>query len=118
MAVIGKWMGLFGEAIYLGKPHAARCSAKKNFVLKGDGYLYFFIHDLAKNGDENVTVGTDYQGAHVFNGVTESVEQIEWMDNGNELDFVQKGNIFSFNASGYPYGMSSCVRVAKAKIKE
>ena len=33
------------------------------------------------------------------------------------LDFIQNDNMLSVNATGFPYGMSTCVRVAKAKIK-
>ena len=118
MAVIGRWMTFFGEAIYLGKPCAARCSAKKNFALKSDDALYFFIHDLAIKGDKNVTVGGNYQGAHVFCGVDEEIESIQWMDNGEALSFIQKDDIFTFDAVGFPYGTQTCVRVAKAKIKK
>jgi hypothetical protein len=39
------------------------------------------------------------------------------MDNGEDLDFSQKDGVFSFDATGYPYGTNTCVRVAKAKIK-
>ena len=42
---------------------------------------------------------------------------IEWMDNGESLDFVQNDNMLSVNATGFPYGMSTCVRVAKANLK-
>ena len=118
MATLGKWMKLFGEAIYLGRPHGARCSSKKNFALKSDDYIYFFIHDLARVGDVNVTVGGNYQGAHVFTGVPEVIESIAWMDDEKPLSFTQNDSIFAFNAVGYPYGKSTCVRVAKAKIKK
>ena len=118
MALMGEWMSLFGEAIYLGRPHSARCSCKKNFVLKSDTDLYFFIHDLASRGSKNVTVGGKFQGAQAFSDMEEKIESICWMDNGEELDFIQNDNFFSFNATGYPYGTNTCVRVAKAKIKK
>lgn len=118
MNILGKWMSLYGEAIYEGKPHNATCSADKNFILKGSGYLYIFIHDLGRCGDSNVTVGGKYCGNHVFNNVSETVENVRWLDSGEELSFMQKNDAFAFNATGYPYGMSACVRVAKAKIKE
>ena len=116
MGTLGKWMALYGEAIYQGKPHAATCMNPKNFVLKDDGCLYFFIHDLGRLGDVNVTAGGMYTGGISFNRVAEKIESIKWMDNGEELPFSQSGENFSFVASGYPYGMSTCVRVAKAII--
>ena len=117
MRVLGKWMSIYGEAIYNGKPHGATCINPKNFVLKTDDYLYFFIHDLGRNGNVNVTSSGKYSGNIAFNRVFERIDSIEWMDNGESLDFTRNDNgAFSFDATGYPYGMSTCVRVAKAKL--
>ena len=117
MRILGKWMSLYGEAVYEGKPYGATTQNGKNFVLKGDGYLYFFVHDLGRNGNVNVTKDGKYSGYLAFNRVTDAIEGVEWMDNGEKLDFVQQGDCLSVNATGYPYGMSACVRVAKAKLK-
>ncbi len=117
MRILGKWMALYGEAIYEGKPHAATCQNAKNFMLTGDGCLYIFVHDLGKRGNVNVTVGGKYAGALSFNRVPEQIEEISWMDNGEGLDFMQNGDTLTVNATGYPYGMSTCVRVARAKLK-
>ena len=118
MAIVGKWMNMYGEAIYCGKPHAATSSSEKNFALVGKDALYFFIHDLGKMGNANVVVGGKYSGSLAFNNVKEVIEKIEWMDNGEELEFMQKGSMLSFCATGVPYGKSTCVRVAKATIKK
>ena len=117
MEVLGKWMKLYGEAIYEGKPHSATCSNEKNFVLKSDDSLYFFIHSLGIGGDSHVTVGQDCDSDFIFDGVSEKIASVEWMDNGESLEFTQKDGKFSLYATNYPYGTSTCVRVAKAKIK-
>ena len=117
MNLIGKWMDIYGEAIYNVKPHPAVCGNVKNFALKSDGYLYFFVHDLTQQGDANVTVEEDCDNDFVFRNVAEEIERVEWMDNGETLGFKQDDGIFSLYATGYPYGTSTCVRVAKAKIK-
>lgn len=117
MAIMGEWMELYGEAIYLGRPCTASCSDGKNFVLQSEDSLYFFMHGLTQTGDANVTVEKGSGGANVFEGIWEQVEQIEWMDNGERLEFAQKDGVFSFKPTGYPYGMNTCVRVAKARIK-
>lgn len=117
MRILGKWMELYGEAVYEGKPYGATTQNAKNFVLKGDGCLYFFVHDLGRNGNVNVTKDGKYSGYIAFNRVPDAIESIEWMDNGEKLDFVQHGDCLSVNATGYPYGMSACVRVARAKLK-
>ena len=117
--ILGRWMKLYGEAIYGGRPHPATCEAfPKNFVLRGDGALYFFIHDLGKIGNKNVTVGGRYAGEITFSGVCEEITAIEWMDNGEALDFSREGDSLTANFTGYPYGMSTCVRVAKATVKK
>ena len=118
MDILGRWMKLYGEAIYEGKPYGATCVADKNFILKGEDALYIFVHDLGKQGNANVTVGGKYTGNLAFNKVSDEVESIEWMDNGEKLSFVQGEGALTVNATGFPYGISTCVRVAKAKIKK
>ena len=117
--ILGRWMKLYGEAIYRGRPHPATCEAfPKNFVLRSADSLYFFIHDLGKQGNKNVTVGGRYAGDITFDGVGEEITAIEWMDNGEALEFSQAGDALTAHFTGYPYGMSTCVRVAKATLKK
>ena len=118
MRILGKWMGLYGEAIYRGKPHPATCSHKKNFLLKSEDAIYAFIHDLGRSGNANVTVNGEIEGDSVFRGVSEPIASVAWMDNGEVLSFVQQDGVLAIDATGYPYGMSTCVRVAKATLKK
>lgn len=68
-------------------------------------------------GDENVVTDKRSSGAFAFGNVRDKIESICWLDNNEELEFIQNDNMLSVNATGYPYGMASCVRVARAKIK-
>ena len=117
-SLIGRWMELYGEAIYEGKP----CSAYgigDNFALKGDDYLYLFFPDLGKQGDKNVVVATGkYSGPYCFGNMDCEIESIKWMDNEQTLTFTQGNNMLSVDATGFEYGIQTCVRVAKAKIKK
>lgn len=114
--LIGKWMQFYGDAIYNGRPYGAT-GMGKNFILKGDNELYLFFFDLARRGSENVAVnGNSYCGSYAFGNVTDTIKEIEWMDNGEKLDFLQNQNMLSIYATGVPYGMSTCVRVARAKL--
>ena len=113
--LIGRWMELYSEAIYNGKPYPAY-GLGKNFILKGDNELYLFFHDLGLNGNKNVTATSNYYGAYAFNRVADKVKSIEWMDNGESLNFTQKDEMLTVEATGYSYGFFSCVRVARAKI--
>ena len=115
LSIIGKWMDIFGEAIYNGKPYFSH-SIGKNFILKGDGCLYMFCYDLGIAGMENVTVGNRYAGIYSFSGIKDKVKSIEWLDNKENLNFTQNGENLMVNFTGTPYGTSYCVRVAKAVI--
>lgn len=119
LKIVGRWMDIFGEAVYNGRPYGAKRDGK-SFVLKSiDGkYLYIFAYELQTAGDVHVIVGGKRQGSHSFDKVTDEVEWVEWMDNGERLDFIQDKGMFCVNLTGTPYGTSYCVRVAKAKIKQ
>ncbi|MBE7024330.1 MAG: alpha-L-fucosidase [Ruminococcaceae bacterium] len=118
--IIGKWVKVFGEAIYEVKPYPAYCTSP-NFALKAnDGSaLYLFFTDLSRGGSAHVVAGTTkYAGAYSFGDVTDEIESVHWIDNGEELSFLQGDGMLTFNAKGYDYGLSTCVRVAKAIIKK
>ncbi|MBR5614296.1 MAG: alpha-L-fucosidase [Clostridia bacterium] len=116
--LIGRWMKLYGEAIYEGKPYGSYGMAK-NFILKSDDYLYLFFPELGGGGNKHVDVPNDqYVGAYCFGDVADEIESIEWMDNGLEIAFTQGNGMLAVEASGFRYGMNTCVRVAKAKIKK
>lgn len=117
--IVGKWVDIFGEAIYNGRPCGAGTDDKAFILKSADGkYLYIFAYELQTNGDRNVIEGGKRQGCHSFNNVTDKIESVKWMDNGEELGFIQDRGMFCVNLTGTPYGTNYCVRVAKAKIAE
>ena len=119
MSVIGRWMGIFGEAIYNGRPYVCK-SAGENFILKSvdEKYLYIFAFDLGRKGSEDVVAQNgQYTGAYAFDLVEDEIESIEWMDNGEQLKFIQGNGMLTVKFTGTDYGVSYVVRVAKAKIK-
>lgn len=115
--LISAWTGAFGEAIYDVSPYWAR-GMGNNFMLRSnDGkYLYIFVYDLGNRGDDNVTVGGKYNGSYAFGNVTDKISSVSWMDNGEQLDFISGNNMLCVNFTGFEYGKSYCVRVAKATI--
>ena len=115
METVGKWMKLYGEAIYCGRPYNAKGN-KMNFILKGDKELYLYFFDIGIKGDDNVVEIKNDDGALTFENVPDKVKSIEWLDNREQLEFIQDGTTLSVNATKYPYGMSTCVRVARAKL--
>lgn len=119
LKLMGRWMNVFGEAIYNGRPYASTPDGR-SFILKsvnGD-CLYLFIFDLGIEGDGNVTVKGKRLGNFSFGNVKDKVSSVEWMDNGEKLTFIQGNDLLCVNATGYPYGTSYAVRVAKAIIEK
>lgn len=118
IGLVGKWMHQFGESIYEGTPYGAG-SIGNSFILKSRNgkFLYLFVPDIGICGSNNVVVGGKYTGAYSFGGVTDEIKDIEWMDNGEKLKFIQGSNMLSVDFTGTPYGTSFPVRVAKAEIK-
>ena len=90
----------------------------RNFILKSiDGKsLYLFVYDLGYFGNKNVTVSKNYHGSYSFGNVTDKIKSVHWMDNAEELDFIQNNNMLCVDFTMYKYGESYCVRVAKAEI--
>ena len=119
LKLLGIWMDVFGEAVYNGRPYGAY-SDGKSFILKSTDkkHLYIFAYDLGTVGSVNVMVGGKRTGSYSFGNVADRISEIEWMDNGEKLDFMQKDGMLCVNMTGYPYGVSYCVRVAKAKIAD
>ena len=117
LGLIGRWMDVFGEAVYEGRPYCVQKDGK-SFVLKSvDGKrLYIFAYDLGTAGDSNVIVGGKPVGNYAFEGIGEKLSSIEWMDNGEKLDFVQEKDMLGVHMTQYPYGTSYIVRVARAEI--
>ena len=115
LKIIGRWMNVFGEAIYNGKPYIYEQDSK-HFILKGeDNLLYIFVYDLGQRGSEHVVTNGSKEICHTFSGVNEKIKEIRWMDEPEyELEFKQDNDNLSVKFSGVPYGCSYCVRVARA----
>ncbi|MEE1053878.1 MAG: alpha-L-fucosidase [Acutalibacteraceae bacterium] len=119
MECIGRWMDVYGTAIYNGRPYITYTD-KKEFVLKDvndEKTAYIFKFDVQSGGDVNVSLGFEEKGATELTKFDTPVESIKWMDNGEELNFSQNGDKLLVNFTNFTYGQSLCVRVAEAKLK-
>lgn len=115
--IVGIWMKYFGEAIYNGRPYNSYGDGR-SFILKSidNKSLYLFVYDLGIAGTVNVTVGGKRVGCYSFGNIKNKISKIKWMDNNETLDFIQKEDMLTVNMTGYPYGTSFIVRVAKAEL--
>ena len=118
LGIIGRWMDIFGEAIYNGRPCGVS-GMGKNFGLKStDGKsLYLFVYDLAISGDDDVIVAGRYKGPYAFGGIKDEIESIKWMDNDEDINFIQGHGMLAADFAGQAYGKSYPVRIAKAVLK-
>lgn len=114
LKIIGRWMNIFGEAIYKGRPYIYE-QADKHFILKAeDKSLYIFVYNLGQRGSEHVVTNGSGVINHTFSGIKEKIKEIRWMDEPDyRLEFKQEGDTLSVVFPGAPYGCSYCVRVAK-----
>lgn len=112
---VGEWIRLCGNSIYDGKPSNIICQGN-DFVLNTENDAYIYVFNLSISGHENVTVvGVSGAGKRMLENVVRPVQSICWVDNNELLEFIQdiEGKILTFNATGYPYGTNTVVRVAK-----
>ncbi len=115
LEVIGQWMKLFGDAVFCGRPYWY----KKDFpayALRDDKHVYFVYPELRRLGDENVAVFSGGEGELTFEDFDLCVENVRWMDNGQQLLSKKEGNALTIHFTGYPYGYDYCVRIAIADI--
>ena len=119
MEAIGRWMSVYGKAIYNGRPYIAE-EGKKDFVLRDvndEKTLYLFKHGLGVKGDANVTLVNGGRGVAELSGFSGEIESVRWMDNGQELEYSVTDGKLSVACNDFMYGQSLCVRVAEIKLK-
>jgi len=112
---VGEWVSRYEDAIYNGKPIDI-VGTGSDFALKSDKSTYYFIHDLAIAGHADTTVAGGGVGPRVFANVKEAVDNIRWVDNGEDLAYThnQDNGLFAFDATGYSYGSNFVVRLAES----
>lgn len=115
--LVGEWLKIFGDSIYTARPDNISGDGE-NFGLKGpDGERYLFCFRLPITGDANVSLNQGNVLPRTFTGIYEKINTIRWMDNDEELSFIQDKNtgILTVNATGHHYGSNFVVRVARAE---
>ncbi|MBN2310583.1 MAG: alpha-L-fucosidase [Candidatus Hydrogenedentes bacterium] len=111
---VGDWVRMHADAVYNGKP-CGIAGQGDDFGLEADGATYLFIHDLAISGLDHVTVAVGGAGPRKFEGVPDSVKAAQWVDNneGLKIERDPAAGTFTVDATGYPYGTNTVVRLVK-----
>lgn len=119
--ILGKWTGLFGEAVYEAKPLAynVKCQGK-DFILEKDNCLYYFAHGLGIHGNSDVTVNVAGVGSRAIDGLNVKIKSACWMDDNSPVDVVQDTDkkMAMLKCTGFPYGTHTVVRVMKLEIEK
>ena len=119
MDAVGQWMCVYGKAIYNGRPCIVK-EGQRDFLLRDvsdEKTFYAFKYDLGIGGSSNVTIQNGGSGVTVFEGFGKEVTSVTWMDNGQALDYEQKGDQLKIACSNFQYGQNLCVRVAEIKVR-
>jgi alpha-L-fucosidase len=115
---VGDWIQLHGGdsgPIYQGRATTITGQGD-DFALEMDGQLYLFILNLTAtantHAEGSVARGS---GRRVFTGVPREYRLAEWMDSGEKLklEYDAPARALALNATGYPYGTNTVVRVAR-----
>lgn len=114
---MGKWTAISPNAVYLARPTEIK-GEDKDFALGYERELYFFIHNLGSINPEQVVNGYAVKdGKRTFSNVNEKIKDIRWTDCDESLSFTQTPDgKLTVNCTGYPYGKSLVVRIAKATL--
>ncbi len=111
--LMGKWVNYYEEAIRLPRPSGIEIKNKKSdFLLKNGNTYYFFCYDLPMRADANLALNEKGDISDTF-ALTETIQTVIWMDNGEPLNFVQEGSEVTVYTEPFCYGRNLVVRVAK-----
>ena len=115
---VGDWIRLHGGdkgPIYNGRATQIQGEGD-DFALEMDGSLYLFVTDLTAISNTQAT-GSKAKGAgkRKFAGVQTPFGHAEWMDNGQplKLEYDRNSKTLVLDATAFPYGTNTVVRVAK-----
>ncbi len=121
LARVGDWIRLHGGdsgPIYQGIPGPIKGEGN-DFALELGGSLYLFITDLTATSNTMAhSTGHRGPGARGFTGVRQAYATARWMDNGEVLKtlYDPASRKLTLQATGYPYGTNTVIRVAKLDL--
>jgi alpha-L-fucosidase len=117
---VGRWIRLQGDFLYRGKPVPGITCQGRDFLLAGDGKLYYMVHDLKIAGHGDVTLAVGGSGPRILKGLNRRIVSARWVDNGEALKVMQDpdNGYAVIDCSGYPYGVNLVVRIAELTLEK
>lgn len=120
LKIVGKWIRLCGESLYEGKPAELVCKGE-DFILESGGAYYYYLCNLPCDGQTHLPMhGESGAGLKTVQGQLPPVTRMTWVDNGEELTFMQDlpSNSLFFHVKNNTYGRQPVVRVVQITIDE
>lgn len=108
---ISLWREFSKAPLYTVKP-CGITSDGRSFGLCDGKDTYLYVYGL-KRADADGMNGDTGNGVRNFYGIDKAVKSITWLDNGESLAFVQSKDALAVTCTGFAYGKSLVVRVAK-----
>lgn len=115
LARVGDWIRVHGGGdgpIYAGRP-AGIVGEERDFGLVVGERAFLFVFDLTATANSRIGVAARGPGARRFRGVPAALARASWLDSGEELRVQRDGDEFVVQATKYPYGTNTVVRVAE-----
>lgn len=118
LARVGDWIAMHGGAdgvMYRGRPFGITADGDDFALALGDE-LYLFVTNLTATSNTQAHGPKSRRpGARKFSGVKGEFKEAVWMDNGESLKFAQDAEELTLQATGYPYGTNTVIRVARLR---
>ena len=113
LGLVGEWVGYYEEAIRAPRPAGIAVENKEDdFLLKCGNHYYLFCFNLPMKAGVHVAEYRETEYTDIFE-LSENIESVIWMDNGDAVDFEQKDGKVSIYTAPFRYGRNLVVRVAK-----
>lgn len=118
--MVGRWVGLFGEAIRKPRPSGIEVESAdgRDFLLRDGNKLYLFCFGLPTSADPNAARMKDvarYEDSFTLDG--EHIISAEWLDNSTPIEFEEREGKSVIKTVPYISGRNYVVRVGKIFVE-
>lgn len=115
---LGKWVGIYEEALRNPRPtYIDIANNPDDFLLKDGKNYYLFCDHLPTDADPNVAATKIFDGYSDEFLLPETIQSITWLDNGESVSFTQTGSAVTVHTTPFVYGRNTVIRVAKIICK-
>ena len=114
LELVGRWIEIFGEAIYNGKPVPGLKYQGRDFLLQDGTDYYYFAFGLPMGGDTHVVLSSGAEPRSVGQ-FDKKILSAKWMDDQSDAIILHDAEkkLFTVQCNPYPYGQDLVVRVLK-----